>query len=384
MRSFKHLIKRPASAVPSPQIGPVGLELAREQIHIAQLQRLTDGALTLRAGMSASYPVTRDELMGSSALFKSFLKRHLKPEGFHGRRVVATMPTSKVRILSISYPGNRAQTDAAGLLQVLKERVDGELTDYVIDYLPVRPGTQEEQHLAVVALAKRSAVLAFLELMRAAALQVEALEIGPVALKRLVSAVLGPECYDNVLVVNFGHTVSYLTMISGRRLLFDQMMDFGEQGLVQSIAGTLEMSEPEAMKLIQEYGFEAGSHGAEPGVGNMAEGEVADVLREIAKPKLLALTDSIKRALIYAASETRGESVKQVYLAGSLARWSGIATLLNTMLEIPVSTILGSHAIADSGSTAAAALLNNSLFNKAAPEMAVATGLALRGFVQDG
>jgi Tfp pilus assembly PilM family ATPase len=149
----------------------VGLELAREQVHIAQLQRLSDGALTLRAGMSSSYPATRDELMGSSALFKSFLKQHLKPEGFHGRRVVAAIPASKVRILSITYPGNRAQTDAEALLQVLKERVDGELTDYVIDYLPVRPGTQEEQHLAVVALAKRSAVLAFLELMRAAGLQ---------------------------------------------------------------------------------------------------------------------------------------------------------------------------------------------------------------------
>lgn len=171
MRSFKHLIKRPASTAPSPQIGPVGLELAREQVHIAQLQRLSDGALTLRAGMSSSYPATRDELMGSSALFKSFLKQHLKPEGFHGRRVVAAIPASKVRILSITYPGNRAQTDAEALLQVLKERVDGELTDYVIDYLPVRPGTQEEQHLAVVALAKRSAVLAFLELMRAAGLQ---------------------------------------------------------------------------------------------------------------------------------------------------------------------------------------------------------------------
>lgn len=389
MRSFKHLIKRPSSTAPSSQIGPVGLELAREQMHIAQLERLIDGDLRIRAKVSLSYPGTRDELMGSSALFKSFLKQHLKPNGFHGCRVVATIPTSKVRVLSIAYPGNRAQTDAEALLQVLKERVDGELTDYVIDYLPVRPGTQEEQRLAVVALAKRPAVLAYLELLRAGGLRVEALEIGPVALKRLVAALLGPECYDNVLVVNFGHTVSYLTMISGRRLLFDQSMDFGEQGLVQSIAGTLEMSQPEAKKLIQQHGFESANQRTRPAADKLADEnaedwDIAEVLREIAKPKLLALTDNIKRALIYAASETRGEPVKQVYLAGSLARWSGIATLLNTMLEIPVSTILGSRTGADSGSTAAAAQLNNSLFNKAAPEMAVATGLALRGFVQDG
>ena len=46
-----------------------------------------------------------------------------------------------------------------------------------------------------------------------------------------------------------------------------------------------------------------------------------------------------QNVLVYIASETRGGSVEQIYLLGSLARLSGIDQVLDNLISIPVKTI---------------------------------------------
>ena len=101
---------------------------------------------------------------------------------------------------------------------------------------------------------------------------------------------------------------------------------------------------------------------------------MAATLQEIIKPLFLELTEEINRVLIYMASQTHGESVDRIYLLGSVARWQGADRLLNKLLVLPVETIPNPlKTFRRPGVPEAISEMD------AAPEMAVATGLALRG-----
>jgi type IV pilus assembly protein PilM len=341
------------------------VELAREQLHLVQLEKGADGEIEVRARASEPYHAPREEVLASPQRLRVVLRRALKADRFVGRRAVSALPSGEVRILSLSYrPGNREE--GAAILDALKDRVEGEVSDYVVDYLPVRGRKGDEERLAVVAISPRGFVIGFLESMRKAGLDVEALEIGPAAIKRLVVTMSASTDPESVLVVNFGLSNSYLTMISGRRLLFDQEVAFGEHSLIQQLAGALDISPELARDLVLRHGLAPGG----------ADAEVSQTLREILKPGFQTLTAEINRALIFAASETHGEPVGRVYLLGAMARWQGVDDLLNALLDIPVATIpdplhpFRRHG--GKGSAPAAA---------ASPEIAVATGLALRGMV---
>lgn len=98
---------------------------------------------------------------------------------------------------------------------------------------------------------------------------------------------------------------------------------------------------------------------------------VAETIIEILKPRLLDIVEEISRALVYAASETRGLPVRHVYMLGSLARWSGVEKIFSDMLELPVGIVPDPWSTERSGDQPVA-------IGQTRPEMAVATGLALR------
>ena len=86
-----------------------------------------------------------------------------------------------------------------------------------------------------MAVSRRDDVIAYLDAMRASGLTVDALEIGPVAIRRLANA-LPASNTQMVLIVNTGFEASYLTMLSGRRLLMDQAIEFSESRVLGALA----------------------------------------------------------------------------------------------------------------------------------------------------
>jgi len=355
----------------SARVGPIGFELSREKLHLVQLERTSEGAITLRAHASVPLPCPRDALLSSPRELRKLLARAFASDHFKGRQTVLAMPPGHFRTMPLSYQLATGQSEESVIGALMAERLEGPLTDYVIDYLPVRTRAREGERLALVAVSPRKDVLAYLELARLAGLQVDALEIGPVAIRRLVSALSSGGESEVVLVLNTGTEASYLTVIAGRRLLLDQELRFGETMLVERVATALEMPPERARDLALRTGIERG-----PARANEPEG-VRDTLREILRPELARLVEEIERACQFVASETRGANVARVHLLGSLARWPGVDQALGELARVPIGlmpnplTLLGSES----------RQLNA---ESVAPELAVATGLALRGLTDSG
>ena len=279
--------------------------------------------------------------------------------------------------MPVTYHAANDQTAESALLKVINERIDGDLSDFVIDYLPIRSDSKSEECLAIVAVAERRRVIDYLEMLRKAGLAVDRLEIGPTAIRRLVSAMGTADRQENVLALNSGRASSYLSVISGSRLIFDQEIRFGESRMLEDIARALEITQEAAQSLVSSSSFAPVSLPARqtsPGF----DMDASETLQQIVKPAVLNLAEEINRTLIYTASQTRGEPISRIYLLGSLARWQGMDHLLGTLIRLPVAIIPNPLKPFDRDNGASA---DN---NESIPEIAVATGLALSGLQEDG
>jgi type IV pilus assembly protein PilM len=351
------------------RVSAIGVEFADEQLNLVQLQH-PDRPL-IRAFASVPYPVERAELMSSAAAVKGFIRQALKSAPFSGRKAVAVLPAADVRILSVVYQPKPNETDSHAIAKLMTERIGEDLAQFVIDYVPIRSESVANDRRAMVLITERRSVVAFLDLLRNAGLDVEALEVSPVAIKRLVSTLIDArKAPQNVLVVNTGADKTFLTMVSGQRLLFDQEVAFGEQSLLDQLAIALDVNHDVAREIAFRQGIDPSrrTRALPKGVEDTA---TTNMVLTIVRPYLSELVAEIGRAAMFASSETRGTAIGQAYLLGSIARWPGAAELLAELTDLPVAIpqpLPLAQEIAD-GDT-----------DSARPDLVIAAGLALRGF----
>jgi type IV pilus assembly protein PilM len=360
------------------KIGPIGIDFSLESLHLVQLHAATAKPAEVRARVSLPFGCTRREILDNPLQFRSLIKRALSADRFYGRKAVIAIPSGMFRTMSINYrsaPGS--DNEAAAIVKVMQDRLDGDLADFVIDYLPVKNRSKNDERLAMVAVSERQPIVDFLELARKARLQVEALEIGPVAISRLVGELSLESGSGNVLVINSGRRASYLTLISGTELLFDQEVAFGENSLIQQVAESLDMGEEMARDIVLRTGVKSNGQGNAV-QETIDEAGLVSTMSQILKPQFLKLVEEIKRVCLYAAAETRGGAVTQVYLLGSIARWPGSDGLLSSLTGTEV------RKIPDPLSLFPSSLGADTSGHAAAPEIVVATGAALRGLVDHG
>lgn len=334
---------------PQRRVGPIGIRLGLEQMSFLQLEPVSEG-LRVRCAGCVNYPGnTRDNVTQSAASFKAFMRNVVaQHEDIEGRDVVTGLPPEKIKLAMVNYRLKQGQSDEAAIVEQMKDRLGGNVADWVMDYFPIRRVNLEAlDRSAMVAAARRSDVLALLELFSHSGFNVAALEIGPVAIRRLASYLRSGEAYENILLLNVGQYKSYLTVLSGRRLLLDREVDFGRKRLLQTLSTSLDLPGDATEQLLTRFGFRRTYRIDDP----TTEHNVAETVTEILKPEFLSLVEDVNKALIYTASETRGGAVSYIYLLGCMADWPGAGRLLGSLLSIPVAKLDPFSGFAGQGQT---------------------------------
>ena len=347
--------------------GEIGLEFALEELQIVQLRTDSTG-LHVQAHATIPYGVDLSELLGDPKRFRDLVRAGLALGKFKGRSAVACMPASYTQVMPVSFQRSSSQHDDEAIARLMEERIGNGIAEFVIDYMPVQTLYEGKERLALVAICREEAVINFLELLRQSGLSVSALEIGPIAIRRLVAALQRKGHPRNILVVTCGREKSYLSLVSGDRLLADDEVDFGEGPLLQSICSRLDMTPEVASDLVHAIDLDPRKTRDDPD-----DARNAAALIEIIKPQFTRLASDIQRSLVFAQSESRGAPTNQVYLLGSIARWPGAAELLASVTEAKVAAMPSPLQLFSSPDAPDPP--------DSAPELAVATGLALRTFV---
>jgi type IV pilus assembly protein PilM len=346
---------------------PIGVDFAGASLNMMQLAVSPQGAL-VRAAVSIPYPTERARLLADHRQLREFVRGALASAPFAGRRMFGALAPADVQILPLTVAVAPGQTEQQAVARAVRDQLGGSGADSVVDYYQVRSadsGGAERQVLAAVAPAP--AVLGWLETLRAAGLDPVALDIGPAAIARLLAAMHRGDHGQSVLLINFGATRSYLTVIWGRRLMLDREIEFGETQLVDKLVRTLGLEPDTALALLREHGIGAG---AAPG-REQAGADVGRTIGEILHPELAALAEELVRTQVYVASRTRGSSVSRVYLNGSVARYANIQQRIGALAQLPVEVLDPFAAFAAADGTERGGNLVHGI--------ALAAGLALRG-----
>lgn len=343
------------------QYGPIGVDLGRNGLRLVQFVK-NGNRIGLHASVFIPFTV---ELYESSKYLRALIKKAFHNNGFVGREAIACVQPEDAKIIMLSYMHKPGKSDEELIVQRIAERVDDDISNYVIDYLMVRPEVKDGQERSVlVAMSKREAVINYLEHLRKAGLEIKLLEIEPTAIRRLVSARHDHDHTANLVTVSIGNAQTYITVLSGRRLIYERDIDFGEQQLIALLCKELELDEREARSMFVRDAADQDGQDA----------SVTDALYSVLKPLFMELVEDINMALVYAASETRGTPVKHVYLTNLIATWHGIENFVGSLIDVPVSVLMpfeGYHQ-AEAVDTASD------------PRDAVVTGMALHGLTEAG
>ena len=345
------------------EYGPVGIDFDTAAIRLVQFRK-NDGVVELSA--SAVIPLS-DDARGSVKQTRALLRKTLRKHNFVGREVVTCVQPKDVKIIMISYLHQAGKRDEELIVQRVAERVEDDINNYVIDFLMVRPQVKDRQERSVlVAMAQREQVVSHLEHLRKAGLNVKVLEIEPTAIRRLILMKHGNDHQANLMTVSMGYSQTYITVLSGRRLIYERDISFGEQQLIELLCRELELDEHEARTMLaREQGLTVDISHDEQNVS------ITEALYGVLKPLFMELVEDINRALVYAASETRGMPVKHIYLTNVVASWRGIENFIDSLIEVPVSVLVPFEGF-----------INSDAVTESDPRSAVVTGMALHGLTE--
>jgi type IV pilus assembly protein PilM len=358
----------------------IGFDLGLEKLNLVQID-FRSGHPVIHAAASDYHDTHFDDLLKNPDSFKKLVKNSLKSRKFTGRKVVSSVPSHFLKLLFLNYQLGKNENDVESLLLALKRRVNFDLSEFVIDYLPIKPDAAERNdRMALVAMAKQDIVEQYLDLLLDCGLEVVALEIGPVAIRRLINTMSMPEQLQKVLTINFGTNRSYLTVIWNNELIFDRKIDFGMDNVIAAVARAFDVPVKTALEVLHKYGLDEPKRPVFSIEDNLVDIEdddndsgIKNTIYDILNPSFVSLATEIRDIMVYIASETRGGAVDQIYLMGSLARLSGIDNVMDRLITIPVKTINPFYGIKVDD-------VSNALYDLGpVAGVAVATGLALRG-----
>jgi len=353
----------------------IGLDIGVDCIYMCQIRALEYGLYSIVAKESIPFSGDRQDLLASPKKLKQLISDALKQNNFKGRKVVALMPWEQVKIILLTYKASVTDVDAE-VLKMVSNRIDGDIEDYVIDYIPVRSSPSDEEHMVVATAASQEDVSVLLNALVACGLEVDSLDIAPTALRRIVSTLYSGEAADNVLLISTYSDESYLTIVSGRRLLFNQSVNFGENILLQRIMDELDLSRDAARDLVMRHGLEKQAMSALY-LNDDSSADISATLLEILKPCFLELIEEIRRVLIFTASETHGIPLSRVCLLGNIANWPGARALVLSLMEYDVPDGQLEFAMIFQDENEDTRVPWAGLFS----ELSIAMGLALRGLV---
>ena len=346
-------------------LGPIGLEFGRDRLRLVQLeQRGKD--LALRA--CASHPMQGEDGLPDAEGLRDALNPLLREHPFRGRRIVTVLPGDHTKLMVVNFDPDAATDLDAHIARLVQERIDEPIDEYVVDYRPIR--TDEEHrgpHSALVAVARRDEVVRFLELLGDARMEVEALDIVPLAVHRLVGWLSRERLTSHSLVLHCGRRHTHLIGLAGRRFVLYRDVDFGEADMVEALGKGLDLEIEEARAVLERYGAGCASLGDESQDDAARAHEIAETVGEILKPTMSTLTEEVERAAVYTASQWRGARLEQAALLGAFSRWNGIDRLIEGLVSIPTLRLDPLADLAGGPSD---------------PDSALAMGLALRGLVE--
>ena len=351
---------------------PIGIDFQHNGAKLVQLEYGPGGpALAAFASVSFDDSLLQIEDRRPQTVIDA-LKRAIGTGDFSRSPAVITLPPKKVDVRTLTLPGADADIE-----KVLRWEAESYLHYAVdkasIDYVKLGEVTagNEKRTEALVAAAYRPYLIALLELLNAAGIRTAVVDIVPMALCRMGSAVNHEG--GTISITDIGRSASMSVIIDKGSIRLTRNTARGGDEFTAKIKNSLEISHDEAELLKMEYGIGTPSHASTFGADRelVTKTEIAGTIHEILRPDLDEVAAELQKLFRYFSTQSKGAQIMHGYLCGGGSKLKGLAENISgrTGAKIetlpPLDTLFPNRNSKRTGASCG-------------PEYAVATGLALR------
>jgi len=247
-------------------------------------------------------------------------------------------------------------SDPQAVAQVLPCPVD----EAVIDVQTVGQVTMDERRQleVLLAAAPEALVLTYIQTLESARLMVEAIEVAALAMTRGLARSVGSGTH---VLVNLGASMTDVAVVQDGVPQFTRTILVGNDAVTQAIGKLLKVDEEAAEEAKRRYGL-----GWEEWPPDRAEGAYAAEMVEALSEVVL----QVRRSLDYFRAQFSGGTISDMILCGGGALLRHLDRHLTSELGLPVTIGNPLDGMQPGEQLLAAQAL--------APQLAVATGLALR------
>ncbi|MFO7898043.1 MAG: type IV pilus assembly protein PilM [Planctomycetota bacterium] len=355
---------------------PIGIDIGPTAVKLVQFRARALG-LELLAAARLELPFPNNgEGKPDRAAFSRELHKELKAAAFGVRRAVVTLPAADVDVRPLTLPTDH--NDVARMVRweaesYLDYPTDEAILDHVV--LGEAKAAGERRLEVLAAAARKTRVLAALDLLARAGLLVDAVDIVPLALTRALQYAQ-PEADRATVAVDIGAATTHTVIADGGELRMSRTLDFGGDALTDAIAEALEVGRDEAEHLKRQHGVglvdevPAEADLEEPTAESEEARKIARIINDILRDKLDQLARELSKLLRYFSAQNQGRRVEQVFLVGGGGSLRDLDRVLAARLDAevkhgaPIRRITRRAGAADGVDDGA---------------LAVAAGLALRG-----
>jgi hypothetical protein len=276
------------------------------------------------------------------------LARLIEQGRFVGPEVALVLSPPEVQFLPIRLPAQALAQPPERIEQALKWEVAQESRDSSAGLevrhwpLPVasRQSAAADNVMAVVAPGEL--VRQWCDVLDRQGLTLRRIDVSPCALVRLACCAWTPAADDLWGVLDLGLRHSTLTVVIGRVPTYIRTLSGSAHQWTQTLAEAFEVPYDTAERLKREQSVEPTDRGVRVAAesGNLLQaadlrGAFSGVLRE----SLRALAHEVGRCFSYVMHGFPDTSIKRMFLAGGGAGLSGLATVLEAELGLPVSAL---------------------------------------------
>jgi type IV pilus assembly protein PilM len=346
------------------QIGAaaVGIDIGKSAIKVAEVRRTARGIELRRFGVVPTPPGSVEGgLILDQQAVASTIRDVLRHAGVRTRRAVVSVTGQNVLARVLRLPPIPPEEVKQAIRWEAERHLPFPIDEAVIDVQTVREVTENgvRQLEVLLAAAPEALVLTHIRTLEGASLVVDAVEVGALAMARGLGQT---EAEGTHVLVNLGASTTDIAVVQDGVPQFTRTILLGGDALTRVITQLLkaDVAAAEEAKILYGLGWEEGPE-------NLPEGAYAtDVSQALAE-----LITQVRRSLDFFRAQFTGVVISDMILCGGGSRLRHLDHHLSNELELPVTIAHPLvHVRAPSRQEQAAQAV--------APQLAVATGLALR------
>lgn len=341
----------------------VGVDIGSSGIKVAHLRETKKGHQLVNFGIEPLPPQTivDGNVMNAGAVVDA-LQRLWKARKIRQRDVALSISGHSVIIKKIPVP---LMTDDELEEQIhweAEQHIPFDINDVEIDYEVLTRREDQGQMDILLVAAKKDEINDYAQVARESKLRPMVVDIDAFALQNCFELNYGFEPSETVALLNVGASLTTINIVQGGVTMFTRDMASGGNGITEEIQKQLGVSFEEA------EAYKTGGSEGESTTEVVPE-EVQGIIRQVVD----SLAGEIQRSLDFYLATSAGGDVDRIFLVGGTSRLRPLVQAIEERARVQVEQLDPFRRVTIDDKSIDAQVLR-----EAAPQAAVALGLALR------